>query len=311
MSSRMNAMINASRPVRRATAASAPTAGRSISTINRRRRSTRACSTRCCRISPSSSATRTARAMSTARRPRRRSSGRASDVARLIGADPREIVFTSGATEANNLALKGVAHFARAHPQAGAAAPRDRIVTLATEHKCVLESAAALGREGFDIVSVPVEPNGLVSLDRLADALDERTLIVSVMAAHNEIGVIQPLGRDRRAVPLARRAVPHRRGAGLRQNPARCRGDEDRPDVDLRPQNLRTKGHRRALCQAPAARAPAAAVRRRRAGARLALRHIADPALRRSRTRRRDRARGNGVRSGAAARACATGCRET
>src|SRR4051794_25514227 len=119
-----------------------------------------------------------------------------ADVARLIGADPREIVFTSGATEANNLALKGAAHFARAHPQTGRNGDkpaRDRIVTLATEHKCVLESAAALGREGFDIVSVPVEPNGLVSLDRLADALDERTLIVSVMAAHNEIGVIQPL----------------------------------------------------------------------------------------------------------------------
>jgi cysteine desulfurase len=118
------------------------------------------------------------------------------EVARLIGADPREIVFTSGATEANNLALKGVAHFARAHPQAGRQGdrpPRDCIVTLETEHKCVLESAASLQREGFPIVSVPVEPNGLVALDRLAEALDERTLIVSVMAAHNEIGVIQPL----------------------------------------------------------------------------------------------------------------------
>jgi cysteine desulfurase len=115
-----------------------------------------------------------------------------ADVARLIGADPREIVFTSGATEANNLALKGAAHFARSHPQTGRQ-PRDRIVTLATEHKCVLESAAALECEGFAILSVPVEPNGLVSPARLADALDERTLIVSVMAAHNEIGVIQPL----------------------------------------------------------------------------------------------------------------------
>jgi len=115
-----------------------------------------------------------------------------ADVAALIGADPREIVFTSGATEANNLALKGAAHFARAHPQAGRE-PRDRIVMLTTEHKCVLESAASLGREGFAVASVPVGPSGLVSLDRLADALGERTLLVSVMAAHNEIGVIQPL----------------------------------------------------------------------------------------------------------------------
>jgi cysteine desulfurase len=113
-------------------------------------------------------------------------------VAALIGADPREIVFTSGATEANNLALKGAAHFARAHPPAGREA-RERIVTLATEHKCVLESAAGLGREGFAVTVLPVEPNGLVALDRLAAALDERTLLVSVMAAHNEIGVVQPL----------------------------------------------------------------------------------------------------------------------
>jgi cysteine desulfurase len=115
-----------------------------------------------------------------------------ADVAALIGADPREVVFTSGATEANNLALKGAAHFVRAHPQAGATR-RDRIVTLATEHKCVLESAAALAREGFEISYVPVEPSGLVSPDRLAEAIDDRTLLVSIMAAHNEIGVIQPL----------------------------------------------------------------------------------------------------------------------
>ena len=119
-----------------------------------------------------------------------------AELARLIGADPREIVFTSGATEANNLALKGAAHFARAHPPAGAngaKGPRDHIVTFVTEHKCVLESAAALAREGFAVTYLPVEPSGLVSLDRLAAALTDRTLLVSVMAAHNEIGVIQPL----------------------------------------------------------------------------------------------------------------------
>jgi cysteine desulfurase len=112
------------------------------------------------------------------------------DVARLIGADPREITFTSGATEANNLALKGAAHFARAHPQGE---PRDHIVTLATEHKCVLESCRRLEEEGFRVTVLPVEADGLVPLAALDKALTPRTLLLSVMAAHNEIGVIQPL----------------------------------------------------------------------------------------------------------------------
>ena len=113
------------------------------------------------------------------------------EIAALIHADPREIVFTSGATEANNLAIKGAAHFSRAYSQAGRS--RDHIVTLTTEHKCVLESCAQLEREGFAVTYVPVEPNGLVALDRLEAALTEHTLLVSVLAAHNEIGVIQPL----------------------------------------------------------------------------------------------------------------------
>ena len=115
-----------------------------------------------------------------------------ADVARTIHADPREIVFTSGATESNNLALKGAAHFARAHPLTNGPA-REHVITLTTEHKCVLEAAAALERGSFPVTFLPVEPNGLVSLDRLAEAITERTLLVSVMAAHNEIGVIQPL----------------------------------------------------------------------------------------------------------------------
>jgi cysteine desulfurase len=116
------------------------------------------------------------------------------EVAGLINADPREIVFTSGATEANNLAIKGTARFARAHPRAAAEGPpRDHVVALATEHKCVLESCAALEREGFAVTYLPVEPDGLVSLDRLDAALERGTLLVSVMAAHNEIGVVQPL----------------------------------------------------------------------------------------------------------------------
>jgi len=114
-----------------------------------------------------------------------------SDVSALIHADPRELIFTSGATEANNLAIKGAANFARLYPQSGA--PRNHIITLTTEHKCVLQSCAQLEREGFLVTYLPVEPNGLVALDRLAAVLNERTLLVSVMAAHNEIGVIQPL----------------------------------------------------------------------------------------------------------------------
>jgi cysteine desulfurase len=113
------------------------------------------------------------------------------DIAALIHADPREITFTSGATEANNLAIKGAAHFAREHPTT--AASRDHIVTLTTEHKCVLESCAALEREGFSVTYLPVAENGLVPLDALDAALTGRTLLVSVMAAHNEIGTIQPL----------------------------------------------------------------------------------------------------------------------
>ncbi|HLI21410.1 MAG TPA: aminotransferase class V-fold PLP-dependent enzyme [Stellaceae bacterium] len=107
-------------------------------------------------------------------------------LASLINAEAREIVFTSGATEANNLAIKGALRF---HKQFG----KDRVVTLVTEHKCVLESAKAMEAEGFRATYLPVEPNGLVDLDRLRNALDDKTALVSVMAAHNEIGVIQPL----------------------------------------------------------------------------------------------------------------------
>jgi cysteine desulfurase len=113
------------------------------------------------------------------------------EVAALIHADPREIVFTSGATEANNLAIKGAARFAREHPAADGA--KDHIVTLTTEHKCVLESSAALEREGFSVTYLGIPESGLVDLDRLKAAIGERTLLVSIMAAHNEIGVVQPL----------------------------------------------------------------------------------------------------------------------
>jgi cysteine desulfurase len=109
-----------------------------------------------------------------------------AQVASIINADPREIVFTSGATESNNIAVKGALRF---HRQFG----KDHVVALATEHKCVIESCRAMEREGFRATYLPVEPNGLVHLGHLEAALDERTALVSVMAAHNEIGVIQPV----------------------------------------------------------------------------------------------------------------------
>ena len=108
-----------------------------------------------------------------------------AQVAELIGAEAREIVFTSGATESNNLALKGAARFHREE--------RDHILTLATEHKCVLESVRALEREGSRVTILPVRSDGLVDTAGLEAALGARTAVVSVMAAHNEIGVLQPL----------------------------------------------------------------------------------------------------------------------
>jgi cysteine desulfurase len=109
-------------------------------------------------------------------------------VAALIGADPSEIIFTSGATESNNLAIKGAARFAAAQ-----GSDRRRIVTVATEHKCVLESVRDLAHEGFEPVILPVDRQGLLDLAQLAEALRVPTLLVSVMAVNNEIGVIQDL----------------------------------------------------------------------------------------------------------------------
>ena len=109
-----------------------------------------------------------------------------AQVASLIGAVPKEIVFTSGATESNNLALKGVSRFYKDR--------RDEIVTVVTEHKCVLDACRHLEQEeGMKVTYLPVETNGLLDLDKLRAAVNERTAIVSVMAVNNEIGVIQPM----------------------------------------------------------------------------------------------------------------------
>ena len=146
-----------------------------------------------------------------------------AQVAALINAEPREILFTSGATEANNLAIKGALRFRKAHED------RDGVVTLASEHKCVLESARALEREGARVTILPVRENGLVDPGRLAAALDQRTALVSVMAVNNEIGVIQPLAE------IA--ALAHGCGAWLHSDAAQAAGktplDVRALDLDL------------------------------------------------------------------------------
>ena len=112
----------------------------------------------------------------------------ASSVGALIGADPDEIVFTSGATEANNLALLGLAR--RAPPE------RRRILVSAIEHKCVLAAARSLEeREGFTVETIPVDGEGFVDLEALAAMVDETVLVASIMAVNNEIGTVQDLPR--------------------------------------------------------------------------------------------------------------------
>lgn len=108
-------------------------------------------------------------------------------VASLIGADPKEIIFTSGATESNNMSLKGVARFF------GRSGKKKHIITTQTEHKCVLDSCRHLQDEGFEVTYLPVQNNGLIKMEDLKAALRPETAIVSIMTVNNEIGVIQPV----------------------------------------------------------------------------------------------------------------------
>jgi cysteine desulfurase len=142
-------------------------------------------------------------------------------VASLIAADTKEIVFTSGATESNNLALKGVA---AAYREKGS-----HFVTLATEHKSVLDTLKRLEHDGYDVTYLPVKSDGLADLNRVRDAVTTNTIALSVMAANNEIGVIQPLSE------LA--AIAHEKGALLHTDAVQAAGkvpfDVNRLGVDL------------------------------------------------------------------------------
>lgn len=150
--------------------------------------------------SPNASGERAARIIADAR----------SNVATLIGAVASEIIFTSGATEANNLALLGVAAATKS------LSTRRRIVVSAVEHKAVLEPAAALAAKGFELAIAPVDVHGRLDLEALAALLDENVLLVSVMLVNNETGVIQPVA--------AAAALAHSFGAYVHTDAAQAAG---------------------------------------------------------------------------------------
>ena len=108
------------------------------------------------------------------------------EVASLINAKSKNIIFTSGATESNNLTIKGVARAYKSDK-------KNHIISVTTEHKCVLESVKSLKKEGFEITFLKVDKDGLISLDELKNNITDKTILVSVMGVNNEIGVIQPL----------------------------------------------------------------------------------------------------------------------
>ena len=149
-------------------------------------------------------------------------------IASLIGATPREVVFTSGATESNNLALKGCADGLRTRG--------DHIVTVATEHKSVLDSCKRLEAQGWRVTRIAVHADGLIDLDELRKTVTGRTVLVSVMTANNEIGVLQPMAEIARVV--------HEAGSLLHTDAAQAAGkvvvDVERMGVDL----LSLTGHK-------------------------------------------------------------------
>ncbi len=138
-------------------------------------------------------------------------------IAKLIGATAKEIIFTSGATESNNLAIKGIAEMYRERG--------NHIITQVTEHKAVLDTCKRLEKYGYRVTYLPVKADGLIDLEDLKRAMDDKTILVTIMAANNEIGVLAAHSRNRQTLPREGRHLPHRCGAGRGQGP----GKRDRP----------------------------------------------------------------------------------
>jgi cysteine desulfurase len=142
-------------------------------------------------------------------------------VAELIGSDPREIIWTSGATESDNLAIKGAAHFNQKKGK--------HIITMKIEHKAVLDSCRQLEREGFEVSYLDPEPDGLLNLDKFRAALREDTILVSIMHVNNEIGVVQDIEAIG-AITRERKILFHVDAA---QSPGKVAIDVEKMNVDL------------------------------------------------------------------------------
>ncbi len=165
---------------------------------------------------------------------------------RLINADPKEIVWTSGATESDNLAIKGAARF---HKDKG-----KHLITVKTEHKAVLDSMRELEREGFEVTYMDVGKDGLLDLDALAKAMRPDTTLVSVMAVNNEIGVIQDIekiGEMCRERGILFHVDATQAAGKIPPGYGKTQGGSDEP---FRPQALRTEGNGCALCSPQTAR---------------------------------------------------------
>ena len=178
-------------------------------------------------------------------------------VAKLIGATAKEIIFTSGATESNNLAIKGIAEMYRERG--------NHIITQVTEHKAVLDTCKKLEKQGYRVTYLPVQADGLVDIEDLRRAIDDKTILVSIMYANNEIGVIQPI-REIGKLCHEKGVLFHTDGVqAVGKIPVNVIDDNIDVHEPLRPQDLRAEGRRRAVCSPPQpARADRRAAERRR-----------------------------------------------